>query len=319
MIIYPIDYVIFHHVGGFALNLMYRRIVMTYIDYAPTISNYTTIILRRLIMLKLKTMAISLLLTTFVFSTPILADASPNVTDLTSTQEETSPHILQVLIVSNDGNSLYVGDEAERVYSELKEETNIVSENIPIENSANETPTFSTSSVAPTGAFKYKYRFVPDSKNGTKRYGNYSIVSNAFGNGTSTTQSASISVTSSASWIVNCTLTGEYKNAVALSIGSDWSKTYSSTVSIPMRVLSKKRVWLEYRPEYILHSGKSEKYYVTRGTGITIVESSQDVNIWEAYETSTNINGNNYTLPAGTYVWCEDDDYMSHNPPAIQH
>lgn len=231
--------------------------------------------------------------------------------------EQSSPRVLQVLIVSEDGSELYTGEEAVRVYNELNSiETTIATPNASM--TAIEPAAIVDGELDPTGAFSYEYRFLPDANDGTKVYGSYSIISDPWGNATSLEQTASFTFTATSAWSVNCTLTGKFKDAVELAIGGDWSEEYSATVSHEQTVAPKKRVWLQYKPEYILHSGKAQKYYVTRGTGILIVEESKDVDIREAYMRQVSMGGHTYNLPAGAYVWCEDSDYMNRTTPVIQ-
>lgn len=255
-----------------------------------------------------KSLSMLLILAT-VATMPISAFAA-------ETEEETptEPHVLQVLIVSENGNEFYTGEAAEKKYEELQKiETPPISNGIEALGDVS-----SDDDVETQGAFSYKYRFVPDSKDGTTVYGSYSIISDPWGNNTSLTQKATIAFTAKSSWSVNCTLTGKYKKAVEGSVSGDWSKEYSVSISHEQNVAAKKRVWLQYRPEYILHSGKAQKYYITRGTGILIVESSQDVDIREAYTRNVTMGGKTYNLPAGAYVWCEDSDYMNSKPPVVQ-
>lgn len=231
--------------------------------------------------------------------------------------DDSAPRVLQVLIVSESGNELYTGEDAERVFSELN---NLQTPTAPavLDETSIEVSSLPESSIEPNGAFSYKYRFLPDENDGTKVYGSYSIISDPWGNATSVQQSATISFTATSSWSVNCTLTGKYKEVVEGAIGGDWGKEYTVETSHEQNVAPKKRVWLQYRPEYILHSGQAQKYYITRGTGILIVETSKDVDIREAYMRNVTMNGKTYELPAGAYVWCEDSDYMNSNPPVVQ-
>lgn len=231
--------------------------------------------------------------------------------------EEAAPRALQVLIVSEDGNTLYTGEEAERVFQELNSIPSYVEPEMLRDTSIKAELT-SNDDVKPYGAFRYKYRFVPDDMEGTKVYGSYSIISNAWCNATSVAQTATVAFTATASWSVNPTLTGKFKEAVELAIGAEWGKEYTKGISHEIHVEPKKRVWLQYRPEYILHSGESQKYYITRGTGILIVEETQDVNVREAYMVNVTMDDKTYELPAGAYIWCEDSDYMAHNPPVVQ-
>ncbi len=98
-----------------------------------------------------------------------------------------------------------------------------------------------------------------------------------------------------------------------------YTKTFSTTVNIRYSVPSHKRVWLQYKPEYTHYVGKSQKYYVPRYNSSTIiVDSEKDVDIKEASERVVSMMGNRYTLPAGTYLWCQDNDYLSKRPPIIR-
>ena len=210
--------------------------------------------------------------------------------------DNATPRVIQVLIVSEDGNEFYTGKDAERVFSEFNS-TKIAAIPVEIEEKTSGTIEEFKFDVHPLGAFSYKYRFLPDARNKTKVYGDYSIISDPWGNATSVQQTATISFTAKSSWSVNCNLTGKYKEVVEGSIGGDWGKEYSVETSHEQQVAPKKRVWLQYRPEYILHSGKAQKYYVARGSGVLIVESSKDVDIREAYMRKITMNGKTYELP----------------------
>lgn len=229
-------------------------------------------------------------------------------------QSDSEPRVLQVLIVDENGSQLYTGEEAERVFAELDSVQTTDAE----EQAVVDAQQLSDDAVEPYGAFRYKYRFVPDSKDKTKVYGSYRIISDAIGNDTSLTQKLSFGISAKSSWSVNCKLTGKFKDTAEASIGGDWTKTYSGEATWEISVASKKRVWVQYRPEYILHSGKVQKYYKTRGMGITIVESSENVNIREAYERKLTLKNKTYKMPAGTYIWCEDNDYLSSKPPVVK-
>lgn len=229
-------------------------------------------------------------------------------------QSDSEPRVLQALIVDEDGSQLYTGEEAERVFEELDSVQTTDAE----EPSVVDMQQLSDDAVEPYGAFRYKYRFVPDEKDQTKVYGASRIISEPFANATSLTQKATLGLSARSSWSVNCKLTGKFKDTAEASIGGDWTKSYSGTATWEISVAPKKRVWIQYRPGYIMHSGKVQKYYKTRGTGITIVESSEKVDIREAYERKLTLKNKTYKMPAGTYIWCEDNDYLSSKPPVVK-
>lgn len=228
----------------------------------------------------------------------------------TSTNENVK--VLQVLIVNDNGNFLYTGEEAQRVYENIngaENEAQSALENVIRNNEVYEL----------LRSFSYKYRFVPGSNHGDKFYGSYTIISDPMGNATSRDQTSMFSFTATSAWSVNCSLTGKYKEVVEAAIGGDWSKEYSATHVVNFTVAPKKRVWLQYKPEYINHSGSSQKYYTPRYKDYPIiVESSQAVDIDEAYERTVTLAGEKLTLPAGVYVWCEDNDYLNKKSPKVQ-
>lgn len=228
--------------------------------------------------------------------------------------------VLQVLIVSDSGNFLYTGEEAQIAYENINElqffDSNSLISAMP---SNNVTIEDNNDILGPQRSFSYKYRFVPDSDNGDKFYGSYSIISDPMGNATSRDQSSTFSFTATSAWSVNCSLTGKYEDVVEATIGGDWSEEYSATHAVDFTVAPKTRVWLQYKPEYIKHSGSAQKYYTPRYQDYPIIiESSQDVDIDEAYERTVTLAGTKLTLPAGAYVWCEDSDYLNRTTPRVQ-
>ena len=253
---------------------------------------------------------------TMAFSLSASAFAATNKND---------PDILQVLIVSDDGCFLYQGDNADTAFNDLNNGTLV---NSPKNKIASSPVLHNTSSVVtdpqPTPGIEpysltYKYRFIPNANNKTKVYGNYSIISDVWGNDSSITQDSTFSFTASASGSVNRELSGKYLDAVEAKIGTSYTKTFSTTTSITNKVPAHKRVWLQYKPEYVRYSGTSQKYFITRRSHQLIVENSCKVDILEASERSINLAGKTLTLPNGAYAWCEDNDYLSSRPPVIKH
>lgn len=265
----------------------------------------------------------SLLVMATAFSLSCPSFAADSGTDTADTETE----VVQMLIVSDDGCYLYQGADAQAAYNQLEEGTfindpaNLIA-SVPVPSSSSSEKT-STPNLSDdpnlSGAFSYKYRFVPDSGSGKKVYGDYSIISDPWGNATDTTQSSTVTFTASASGSISAKLTGKYLDALESEIGTQYTETFSSTVSVNYSVPSHKRIWLQYKPEYTRYVGEVQKYFIPRyNRDRIVVESSKDVEVLEAYERSTYILGHRYTLPAGTYTWCQDSDYMSKKPPVIQ-
>ena len=206
---------------------------------------------------------------------------------------DTETEVVQMLIVSDDGCYLYQGADAQAAYNQMEEGTfindpaNLIeSEPVPSSSSSEKTSTPNLSDDPSLyGAFSYKYRFVPDSGSGKKVYGDYSIISDPWGNATDTTQSSTVTFTASASGSISAKLTGKYLDALESEIGTQYTESFSSTVSVNYSVPPHKRIWLQYKPEYTRYVGEVQKYYIPRyNSDLIIVESSKDVEVLEAYE-----------------------------------
>lgn len=232
-----------------------------------------------------------------------------------------------MLIVSDDGCYLYQGSDAQSAHTQMENGTfinnpanlvqsepvisNIFSEKSHIQNVSNESNL--------NGAFSYKYRFIPNSDSGKKFYGSYSIISDPWGNATDTPQSATVTFSASSSGSISTKLSGTYLDALQSEIGTQYTETFSATVSTNYSVPPHKRIWLPYKPEYTRYVGEVQRYFTPRYTGKpTIINYREKVDVLEASERATDILGHRYTLPAGAYTWCQDSDYMSKNPPVIQ-
>lgn len=238
------------------------------------------------------------------------------------TADEADSGVLEVLIVNEDGCHLYQGKDAQIAFEKLNEAPTL-------EETAHEIPaimaspsSMGDSSIMFRGPFSYKYRFVPDAKNKTPVYGTFSIVSNHWGNETDITQSSHFTFSVSATGSVKTELKGKFLEAVEASIGTDYSKTYSANHTVDYNVPSRQRIWLQYKPEYTLYSGKSEKYFIPRGSAgpfrKEVVEESKPVRIHGVKQITVPIGNKVLTVPAGAYVWCYDNDYLSRKPPKVK-
>lgn len=240
-----------------------------------------------------------------------------------SSEENEDVTIVQVLVVSDNGCYLYEGEDAQAAFLEIKDGSFVVSslneiDSFPVvTDAAKVLPVLNEPGIAPN-SLTYKYRFLPSENNKEKVYGSYSIISDPWGNATSAVQKSTIAFTATASGSMDCSLSGKYLDVVEEKIGTQYKEEFSATVSVDYNVPSHKRVWLQYKPEYTHYVGYAQKYYITRYSDQLIVETSKKVDILEASERTVSMLGSRYTLPAGTYVWCQDSDYMSKNPPKVQ-
>lgn len=244
------------------------------------------------------------------------------------TADEADSGVLAVLIVNDDGCFLYQGKDAQAAFERLQEAPTlgdaayagpaIIAPPMAIAGAP-----LGDSDIMFRGPFSYKYRFVPDAKNKTPVYGTYSIVSNSWGNGSDETQTSHFTFSVSATGSIKTELKGKYLEAVEASIGTEYSQTYSASSTIDYNVPARKRVWLQYKPEYTLYSGRSEKYFIPRGAAgpfrKEVVEESKPVRIFGAKKFTIPIGNKVLTVPAGAYVWCQDNDYSSQKPPKIKY
>lgn len=158
------------------------------------------------------------------------------------------------------------------------------------------------------GSFHYKYRYIESKR--TKNVERKSLertVTNKLRNQSSTKQSYTLSLSVSQSWSVSPSVTGNYKESIQSTLGSSWGKTYSKTESLTVDVKPHKTVWVTFIPIMDKSVGKTQKYYIPRGTTNKkpIIEKSYDVTTYNPKYLLSKIGPFKVKSVYGTYVWHE--------------
>lgn len=213
-----------------------------------------------------------------------------------SSKGETEGEVIQVAIPDQNGNlKFYTGEDAKVLYNQAQNQT---VEEIPKE----EANKMDDNIFHPDGMFTYKYRFVTKSS-GTK-YGASNRITQYLKNETNTKQSMSVEASTSVSWGIDVSLSGEFKDAFEASVGGNWKKTSSFRETLNVDVPAKSTVWLEFKPLLNYVNGEAQKYYVTRGpVKTTIIESRKSVYSTSPRHISINIGKKSIMGPDGMYVW----------------
>ncbi len=216
--------------------------------------------------------------------------------------------VVQVAIPDENGVfQFYTGTEAQMIYDELENQTDI---EVPEESFVPESVEVEDDNGLMRGMFTYKYRFV-QSSSGTK-WGTSKRVSTYAGNGTSVQQSKTLNASTSVSWTINTSLSGKFNDAFTASVGSGWQNTSSFSEQFTINVAPKKRVWLEFKPKLKYVNGEAQKYYTTRGPiSTTIIEERKSVSSTSPTQVRMTLAGKSFYCPDGAYVWKEDNNYNS--------
>lgn len=217
--------------------------------------------------------------------------------DLAPTPLPTNRVILLIAPDGQGGSVTYTGEEAQAVYSSHHPIDAEYLETLPVES--DEYQPFETELADDVLADalpvkKPKYRFVNVRRGIT--WGKPKRITPYVSNLSSGEATHTLSGTVSAATTHSVSLSGGYRAAFVGTVGAEWEKTKSGSITISHTIPPGRQAWIEFRPELRTVDGRLEKYSRKK-----VLESKQ-IHSTSARWMNATIGGSSHRLPSGEYI-----------------